>query len=94
MSFRSEVREFMKNMEMERSMTKTIVAQLNKTIKLLTKQNKDLMNRMMAIDFKELQTFSNDVIEGPSYRNDEVTMDFDEDNAGEILTEEELGGGR
>lgn len=90
MSFRGEVREFMREMTKEKV---TIMAQ-RELIDALMKQNRELMDRLMTNDFKEFKTFSlNEELPEVNFKRD-TTFDFtDGELAGEIVDEKELENG-
>ena len=73
MGFRKEVREFMAKRNIEGDL-----------IRLLQRQNQDLMDRLMARDFSELKTYSPDNLEGPD-KEPEYDATEDETAAGEII---------
>jgi len=87
MSFRNEVRDFMREMRLAFIKEKTITQEQSKMILLLEKQNSNLMNRLMARDYPELQTYT-----PVSQGGEEPTMDFesDEELAGTVLDPERV----
>ena len=80
MRFKDDVRKFMRAMELAFIKDKTIIQEQSRMILVLQEQNRDLMNRLMARDYPELQTYTS-----PTYKKEgEVDYDFtsDEDFAG------------
>ena len=73
MSFRNEVRKFMEEMRLVFIKEKTVIEEQGRMILLLQGQNKDLLDRLMARDYPELQTYS------PTSYSEEATLDFDQD---------------
>lgn len=88
MGFRKEVRSFMRKMEIALVRKETVVQAQSRMILVLQGQNKDLLNRLMARDYPELETYS-----PVGYKKeDEPTMDFEhnEDLAGTIVDPDEV----
>lgn len=86
MGFRNEVREFMREMQLIFIKQKTIMNEQSRMILMLQQERKEMLNRLMARDYPELQTF-----QGPRYKDpDEADLDFtsDENLAGEIVDEQ------
>lgn len=86
MRFRNEVREFMRKMELAFTREEAVIQEQSRMILLLEKQNRGLLDRLMARNYPELQTYS-----PASYKGEEeATMDFehDEDLAGTIVNPE------
>lgn len=74
MSFRKEIRNFMEKLSLEFVKNKTIIQEQSRMILMLQEQNKDLLDRLMARDYPELQTWT-----GPTYKKEgEVDLDFTE----------------
>lgn len=87
MGFRKEVREFMRSMELAFAEQNAALHAQNQIIDHLEGQTKDLMDRLMAKDFKELQIFATpeEVEQGA-----EVALDLTDDElAGEIVDVDE-----
>lgn len=84
MRFRNEVRKFMEEMRLVFIKEKTVIEEQGRMILLLQGQNKDLLDRLMARDYPELQTYS------PTSYSEEATLDFDQDEelVGTIVDEE------
>lgn len=73
MRFKNEIRKFMEEMRLVFIKEKTVIEEQGRMILLLQGQNKDLLDRLMARDYPELQTYS------PTSYSGEPTMDFDSD---------------
>ena len=83
MRFKNKVRRFMRIMELAFVKDKTVIQEQSRMILVLQEQNNDLLNRLMARDYPELQTYNT-----TRYKKEgEVDMDFtsDEDLAGTIV---------
>lgn len=83
MSFRGEVRDFMREMRLVFIKQKTIMNEQSRMILMLKEERSEMLNRLMARDYPELQTF-----QGPRYKDpDEADLDFtsDESIAGESV---------
>jgi hypothetical protein len=79
MGLRKEVRKFMDDMRLALVKNNTVIQEQGRMILLLERQNKELLDRLMARDLPELKTWE------PVSYSKEPTMDFD-------LTDEELSG--
>ena len=73
MRFKNEVRKFMEEMRLVFIKEKTVIEEQGRMILLLQGQNKHLLDRLMARDYPELQTYSL-----VNY-SEKPTMDFDSD---------------
>ena len=84
MSFRGEVREFMREMRLAFIKQEMIVKSQERMSEVLVQERKDLLDRLMARNFPELQTYAT-----TEYSKDPI-LDFDQDDnlAGAIVDRE------
>lgn len=80
MRFRQEVRKFMREMQLVFIKDKTIIQEQSRMILVLREQNKDLLNRLMARNYPELQTYT--PVEHKKEGEYDLDFESDEDLAG------------
>jgi len=92
MSFRKDILERLNHIEaMMRQMQKTMASIGTGEVKRLEEQNKQLFNRLMSIDFEKYVHMAPENWDSKPTQTFEDSPLTDESNAGEILSDEDIG---
>lgn len=89
--FKRAVLEKLDQISSDMGFLKGAILQKDREVERLSDQNKDLMDRLMSIKFEDYINMNPDRWEGPLRKDIDESPETDENLAGRIITDEDLG---